>query len=492
MKVLKEASICLFRSDRPGNLLSNPKVNKHKHALYSTLLSNDQLPKELQEVCRVVSSSIGGLDDLESSLNQSTVQLTSAVVRQVLDSCKQEAPSRRLLRFFSWSCRNLSCDIKDEDSNFAVRVLAEKKDHTGLQILLSDLRKEGRAMEAHTFSVVAETLVTLGKEDEALGIFKNLGKFKCPQDSLTVTAIVSALCSKGHAKKALGVIWHHKDKISSVKSTIYKCLLHGWSVQKNVKEARNVIQQMKANGISLDLLCFNTFLRCLCERNVRWNPSGLLPEALNVMMEMRSYKIMPNSISYNILLSYLGRTRRVKESCQVLEMMRSSGCAPDWTTYYLVAKVLYLSGRVVKGNRMVNEMTEEGLVPNRKFYYDLIGILCGVERIDFALGLFDLMKRSSMGGYGPVYDVLIPKLCRGGDFQKGRELWDEAMAIGITLSCSEDVLDPSVTEVFQPKRKEKEEVRLKDFTKWPKTPTQAKKTRGKLKRKAKPKKKPAL
>ncbi|KAM0979837.1 hypothetical protein ACFX13_015907 [Malus domestica] len=51
----------------------------------------------------------------------------------------------------------------------------------------------------------------------------------------------------------------------------------------------------------------------LCE-NFKHSSSGLVPEALNVMIEMRSYSISPNSISYNILLSCLGRTR-IKESC---------------------------------------------------------------------------------------------------------------------------------------------------------------------------------
>jgi pentatricopeptide repeat protein len=226
-------------------------------------------------------------------------------------------------------------------------------------------------------------------------------------------------------------------------------------VQRNVKESRRVIQEMKSNGVIPDLVCYNTFLRCLCERNLRHNPSGLVPEALNVMMEMRSYKVSPTSISYNILLSCLGKTRRVKESCQILEAMNKSSVTPDWVRYYLVARVLFLSGRFGKGKEIVDQMIEKGLVPNHKFYYSLIGILCGVERVNHALELFEKMKGSSVGGYGPVYDVLIPKLCRGGNFEKGKELWDEATCMGITLQCSRDVLDPSITEVYKPKRPEK-------------------------------------
>ena len=264
------------------------------------------------------------------------------------------------------------------------------------------------------------------------------------------------LCSKGHARRAEGVVRHHRDKILGVKPCIYRSILYGWSQQKNVKESRRILREMKSVGIMPDLFCYNTFLRCLCEKNLKSNPSGLVPEALNVMMEMRSNRITPTSISYNILLSCLVGTRRVKESCQILKLMKRSGCSPDWVSYYLVAKVLYLTGRFGKGNKIVDEMIGEGLVPDRKFYYDLIGILCGVERVNYAHEMFERMKRSSLGGYGPAYDVLIPKLCRSGDFEKGRELWDEANRMGVQLQCSSEVLDPSITKVFKPTRKDDE------------------------------------
>ncbi|KAB2609400.1 pentatricopeptide repeat-containing protein [Pyrus ussuriensis x Pyrus communis] len=258
-------------------------------------------PPELQELCTIVSSAIGGLDDLESSLNEFSASLTSSLVTQVIDSCKSEAPTRRLLRFFSWCHKNLGYGLQDKDYNYGIRVFAEKKDHTAMNIVLSDLVKAGRVMEAQTFGLVTEALVKLGKEDEALGMFKNLDKYKCPQDGVTVTAIVNALCAQGHAKRAEGVVLHHRDKIAGIEPCIYKSLLYGWSVQENVKEARKIIKEMKSIRIMPDLFCYNTFLRGFC-------------------------------------LQYI-----------------------------------------------------------------------------------------ALGVYCPVYDVLIPEFCRGGDLEKGRELWDEAV-----------------------------------------------------------------
>ncbi|GFZ07723.1 pentatricopeptide repeat (PPR) superfamily protein [Actinidia rufa] len=288
--------------------ISARKLKQHFPSLYCTTPPNPS-SMDLKKLCGVVSSSIGGLEDLEASLNKFSIPLTPSLVTQILV-------------------------------------------------------KEGRKMETWTFSVVAEALVKLGREEEALGIFKNLVKFKCPQDRFAVTAIVSArFCAKGHARKAEGVVWHHQDKISGAEPCIYRSLLYGWSELENVKAARRITQQMRSVGIMPDLFCYNTFLRCLCERNLKSNPSGLVPEALNVMMEMRSYQIAPTSISYNILLSCLGRTRRVKESVRILDIMRSSGCSPDWVSYYLVARVLFLKLRFVKGKQMVDKMMEDGLMP---------------------------------------------------------------------------------------------------------------------------------
>ncbi|KAD2805987.1 hypothetical protein E3N88_39364 [Mikania micrantha] len=410
---------------------------------------------DLEKLCDVICHGIGSLDDLEASLNKLNVSCFSSLVTQVLDSSKNKAPTRRLLRFFLWSEKHLDFKLEDRDYNHAIRVFAEKKDFIALDMLISNLGKENRSMESSTFSSIAESLVKLGRVDEALGIFKNLDKFRCPQDSTTVTSIVSALCSKGHVKRAEGVIYHHKDKISSVKLKllIYRNVLHGWSMQENVNESRRIMKDMKGAGITPDLFCYNTYLKCLCYKNLKNNPSGLVPDALNVMIEMRTNSIAPTTISYNILLSCLGRTRRVKESIQILNTMRKTGCSPDWMSYYLVARVSYLTGRFGKGKQMVDEMIKDRLIPERKFYYDLIGLLCGVKRVNYAIELFELMKKTSLGGYETVYSLLIRNLCENGKFEKGKELWDEAAAMGLTLECSSDVLNPLITKVFKPVRK---------------------------------------
>jgi pentatricopeptide repeat protein len=80
---------------------------------------------------------------------------------------------------------------------------------------------------------------------------------------------------------------------------------------------------------------------------------------------------------------------------------------------------------------------------------------------------------------------LIPKLCKGGDFERGRELWEEATAMGVSVSCSSDVLDPSITDVFKPRRKVEEDVKLEKFSRneIPRLEPKSRRERGKVKKK---------
>ncbi|KAK1314399.1 Pentatricopeptide repeat-containing protein [Acorus calamus] len=426
--------------------------------LLKRTLHNRPPPSSDLDRLREIVLGVGSLDDLESDLNRSGIQVTPSMITQTLESCEADAQSRRLLRFFTWSAKSASPRPADEPFNLAIRAFAAKKDPIALNVLISDFRREGRAMDPETFARAAEALVRCGREGEAVALFKNLEAWvRCPRDRVTLAAIVRALCMKGHARIAEGVVWNHKDRIF-IEFCVYESILYGWCVSGNVKEASKVLEQMRSLGVGPKLSSYNSFLSCVCERNVKSNPSALAPDASDIMRKMRSFGVAPSVVSFNILLSCLGRVRRVKEACRVLLSMQGMGCDPDWYSYYLVVRVLFLTGRFGRGNKLVEEVVAEGLVLEPRFFHYLIGVLIGKERVGCALDMLERMKKCcTREYYGPAYDLLIPKLCRGGDFEKGRQLWDEAVAMGVVLQCSSDVLDPSKTEVFKRTRKHEEE-----------------------------------
>ncbi|KAJ0969104.1 hypothetical protein J5N97_021981 [Dioscorea zingiberensis] len=437
----------------------------------ATLLNINSSSSSLQTLSSIVIHGVGGLDDMEASLQRLGLPVTPSLFLQFIHSVRNPTitSSRRLLRFFSW-CRRpennggvASAAFGDDAFNLVIRALAEMKDVTAVRTAVEDLQKEGREMDPQTFDLVVKTLVSSGRPEEAVRLFRRVEEKRelvvrrsADDDEWSCgSAVIHALCAKGHARKAMGVLWHHKDKLVHAAPSISRNILHGWCVHENAGEARRILNQMKSGGHPPGLASYNDLLYCICRRNLRFNPSALVPEATDLMTEMRSSGIAPTTVSYNILLSCLSKTRRVKEACGILQSMiqgeAGCSCSPDWFTYYLVIRLLYLTGRFNRGNRFVDHMFEVGIMPGVKFYHGLIAVLCGVNKMDYALEMFDKMKQSGVVS-GATYNLLIEKLCRNGEFDTGRRLWDESVERGIALQCSNDLLDPLKTKVFEPVR----------------------------------------
>lgn len=413
----------------------------------------------------IVANGIGSLQDMESKLDDLQVPINQSIATQVIDSCAtvNNNCSRRLLRFMSWCKKNSNDELGYEVFNRAIQLYSKMKDIRAIDIALLDLQKEGHRIKPKTFDKVIEAFVNLGRPEKVVSLFRDIEEKhkisleRCEnEDWSSITSAVHALCTKGHARKALGILWHHKDKVENYKINRHKGLiLHGWSVHGNAKEARGVIDEIKKSGNCPSLASYHDLLRCICNRNLKFNPSALVPEAINIMAEMRSSGIYPTTTSFKILLSCLGKTRRVKESLTIFDSMlnREEGeeAFPDSACFLIVIRLLYLTGRFNNGNKILSQMFEEedkgrvNLNASLKFYQDLIGVLCGLKEVERALKVFEMMKnrcRPSIKDYGPIYDLLINYLCRNGKYDLGRRFWIEAVDHGITLKCSSDLLDP--------------------------------------------------
>ncbi|EHA8586460.1 putative pentatricopeptide repeat-containing protein, mitochondrial [Cocos nucifera] len=257
-------------------LLGTPRFTRQCH----------QQPARVQSLLDVISTAVGGLDDMGASLDRLGVSVTPSLVTHVLDSYKSSGAgggSRRLLRFFSWCRSRCREGLGDEVFDHAIRAFAEMKDLTAMGIAISNLQKEGRKMTSETFVLVTETLVRSGREDEAVRLFRSMAaKQLLPPSS--IPSIVHALCARGHARKARGIVWHHRDKLqaapAATTAVIHRSLLHGWCVHGNAREARRAMDEMKSLGAAPGLASYNALLHCICQRNLRFNPSALVPEAL--------------------------------------------------------------------------------------------------------------------------------------------------------------------------------------------------------------------
>ena len=324
---------------------------------------------DLQILREVVLEGAGGLDEMESALNDLHMSVSPSLAAEVFQSATGGvATSRRLLRFFSWS-RRRSCAPEEslwwgDPFREAIRCFADNKDAAAITILISELSRRRRQMPPDVFTSVAESLVKLCRPDDVIRLL-NLQLEEGRQSGKIILAAVHALCGGGHAAAAAKLVARRSGELTPAEMTAARRnLLHGWCRGRNAREARKMLEEMKASGEAPGGGAYLELFRCLCERNLKFNAAALLPEAFSVVAEMRAAGELPTPATVNVLLSCLVRARRVKEAWNVLQSMRrgeNGRPAPDWVSYYHVTRVMFLSGRYVRGKRVFRQMVEDGV-----------------------------------------------------------------------------------------------------------------------------------
>lgn len=403
-------------------------------------------------ICRLINGG-GDLEELEANLNQSGIIPTPPLMEQVIHRCGDEAICRRILGFFNWCIRQPGCHLSDEFFNNVLDLFARKNDLKAMEMLVADMRREGRQLELKTFAHVTERLVRAGRDKEAVGLFIRLSGLEYQR---AFRIVVCALCEKGFAERAETLIKHMKKKLP-LDEIIFNSLIHGWCVKGNSEEARRVMEDMRSHGFRPGLIAYNSLLKCICKTLAEKDPSKLMHEGNNIVVEMQRNEVSPNQFTFNILISHLCKIRSINAAHKQFRKMEKCGCSPNSVTYVLLIKTMYLTDRLVDGDKMLDRMIEAGFKPDAKTFHSFIAVLCGNERVDHALCVLSRMEGDSEGK-SKLFHLLIGKLCRSGQFDKAQLLWNEAAPKGLTLDFCPDLLDPTKTEVCRPVRKERKKL----------------------------------
>ncbi|XP_066387103.1 pentatricopeptide repeat-containing protein At5g61370, mitochondrial-like [Miscanthus floridulus] len=175
----------------------------------------------------VVCFGSGSLDEMGSRLDRLGVAVSPHLVGRVIDSCGETGggSGRRLLRFLVRCRSRHPGSLGVEALDRAIGALAWAGDLTAMRIAITDAEKDRQRIAPETFSTVVDALVKAGREDEAVRLFRGLERQRLlPEHGGCVggdgvwsssLAMIQALCKRGYAREALGVVWHHKSELSA-------------------------------------------------------------------------------------------------------------------------------------------------------------------------------------------------------------------------------------------------------------------------------------
>ncbi|KAM7263944.1 hypothetical protein ACFE04_001627 [Oxalis oulophora] len=137
-----------------------------------------------------------------------------------------------------------------------------------------------------------------------------------------------------------------------------------------VKDAYNVLTQMKSDGIKPDIVCYTLALNGAVENSD-------YVKADKVFDELLVLGLVPNVYTYNAYIRSFCKQNNVEAGIKMVKTMEELGCKPNVNTYNLVLGHLCKGGELNRAKEIVKEMESKSIGMNLKTYKVMIDALVG-------------------------------------------------------------------------------------------------------------------
>ncbi|OMO62947.1 hypothetical protein CCACVL1_22561 [Corchorus capsularis] len=385
-------------------------------------------------------------------LNFSHIKLTPLLISQTLNLSSEAG--RSVLGFNDWLLSGPNFNHTDETLSFFIDYFGRRKDFKAAHDLLVNNKS---VAGPKTLESSIDRLVRAGRPTQVLTFFERMEEdygFKRDKESLRL--IVEKLCENGHASHAEKLVKNSANEIFP-DEIICDLLIKGWCVDGKLDEAKRLAGEMYRGGFELGTMAYNAMLDCVCKLCRKKDPFRLHSEAEKVLIDMDYYGVPRNGETFNVLMNNLCKIRKTEDALQLFYRMGEWGCFPDSESYLILIRSLYQAARVGEGDEMIDRMKSAGFGDKlgTKEYYGFLKILCGIERIEHAMHVFDKMNADGCKPGIKTYDLLMGKWCAHNRLDKANGLYKNAVQNGVPVEPKPYRVDPRYMKKTKEVKKEK-------------------------------------
>ncbi|THG07334.1 hypothetical protein TEA_002411 [Camellia sinensis var. sinensis] len=261
----------------------------------------------------------------------------------------------------------------------------------------------------------------------------------------SLKAYVRRLCENGSIEKALKVFDElQKLGICPLLETWNSALLGSvrarrtdvvWKLIGNLKEVKELYNEMCCKGYKETTVSCNTMIRGLCLH-------GRTEEAHVLFQEMAENRIARDIITYNSLIQGFCKEGKIDESINLLAELLEKGLQPSAATYTASLEKLCEMGDVDEAKELWEDMQKRGVEPavcTRDFIITRLSNKGYVaERMEW---LAAMLRQKGLQPSAATYTAPIEKLCEMGDVDEAKELWEDMQKRGVEPAvCTHDFI----------------------------------------------------
>ncbi|KAL8192337.1 hypothetical protein R6Q57_027522 [Mikania cordata] len=266
------------------------------------------------------------------------------------------------------------------------------------------------------------------RTDNFIGLIPKFGVHGVLPDKVFLTQLITKLCRSYRNDNAWDLL-HELMKFGKMKAAPCNALLSALAKERDYKKINLFLKEMKENDIMPDIVTYGMVVNHLCK-------SRRIDEALDMLKKMKEgndgISIKPDVILYNTLIDGLCKVGRQEEGLALMEQMQlEDNCIPNVITYNCLIDGFCKSGEIERSRELFDQMNNEGVDPNVVTLNTLVDGMCKHGRISNAMDFFRKMQdEKGIKGNVVTYSTLISAFCNVNNIEKAMRLFDEMESIG--------------------------------------------------------------
>mmetsp|Transcript_10079 Transcript_10079/g.28942 ORF Transcript_10079/g.28942 Transcript_10079/m.28942 type:complete len:760 (+) Transcript_10079:484-2763(+) len=334
--------------------------------------------------------------------------------------------------------------LKDEQRdvwcfNAAISAAAKLNNLKLAMSLLQTMDEQQVEGDVVTYTSLLKACQTCASAEQATAILQLMAERGVDPNVKTYTTAISAFTRAGDWERAMELFDDMEEAGVEADIHAYNSLLSACAAAGSWHKARDVFNAIRRRGVQPDVRSYNAFMSALerCEQPDR----GL--QLLSRMESSEGRKsgdgqepmpdITPNLVTYNTLLSCLGKAKRLEDARRVLRQMKAAGLQPDAVTCTAMMVACDRTQQWEAAAQLFEEFRAAGVELNTTNYNSLLSVFRNAKEVDRALQLFESMKEP--GSHVEVdivtYSTLISCLERSGEWKAALERFDQMLAAGL-------------------------------------------------------------
>jgi pentatricopeptide repeat protein len=145
--------------------------------------------------------------------------------------------------------------------------------------------------------------------------------------------------------------------------------------------------------------------------------AGKVREAYDVIKDMRRRRMEPEIFYYNSLMRALCKNDLLRPAKKLWDEMFTKGCGPNLQTYNILIKKFAEIGQVQEAKGLYEKMLVKGVIPDNYTYEFLIGLFCKENEVDEAIWVLNKAIEQDLKLGSVALKELVLSLCKQGTFK---------------------------------------------------------------------------